>query len=306
MSNFPEQRQGAGMPIDPGSPLGRRLADFVVPDLSPDFADRVVASASARVAALPPLRPARRRWRLGRRVAVGAVALGALASAAAASGLLDKLPFKVPTGEQVWATLTGQEPVRSTPPPPLGPAQQQSAPDATAPEGIDGPIDSTEELDAAFRRIDQSRAQRVETRRQAVDARIDRRLEQRRAAGLPAPTAEDEARLRERLEQVRDRRDERLDGLREQRREGLRQRVESGETLTGQDLIPSRDELGADGPLRSRIEQRRQLSPEARERRIRQFLERREPAEGEQAAEPASTPASPPAEAASQPAMPPQ
>ncbi|HSJ79375.1 MAG TPA: hypothetical protein VK913_11635, partial [Erythrobacter sp.] len=74
-------------------PLARVLADYPVPALSAGFADRVMAAAEARSAPPPVLRRMSGRsghgWRMGRRIAVGATCFAALATAAAATGLLE-------------------------------------------------------------------------------------------------------------------------------------------------------------------------------------------------------------------------
>ena len=98
--------------ILPGSPLARALDDFAVPPLSAGFAERVLAAAETRSPPLPELRRpaggAGRSWRMGRRIAVAALGFGALASAAAATGLLERFDIPVPSPEKVWASLTGK------------------------------------------------------------------------------------------------------------------------------------------------------------------------------------------------------
>jgi hypothetical protein len=102
-------------PIARGSPLARALDDFAVPELPAGFADKVLAAAQARPAPLPELRRSggggARGWRLGRRIALGAVGFGALATAAAATGLLERVGVPVPAPEKVWASITGKETV---------------------------------------------------------------------------------------------------------------------------------------------------------------------------------------------------
>jgi len=236
----PDEEGGA--PITPGSPLACTLDDFAVPALPPGFADRVLAAAEARPAPLPELRRSGggggRGWRLGRRIAIGAVGFGALATAAAATGLLDRFDLPVPSPEKVWATITGEETVPTpvaTPAPVQPPADP--APAALAPVRIEGPIDTPEELGEAFRRIDEVRQGRIEARRQTIDRRIDTAIERRREAGLRVPTDEEEARLRERIEDARSRREDIRAEQIETRREELRERVENGEALTRGEIV---------------------------------------------------------------------
>lgn len=230
----------SGDPILPGSPLARALDDFPVPALSAGFADRVVAAAERRAPALPPLRrPASGRgWRSGRRFAIAAVSFGALATAAAATGVLERVGLPVPSAEVVWANLTGGEAPAAAAPAITKPTAVAAAP--LAPVVIDGPIDTPEELAEAFRRIDEVRQGRSDARREMIDRRLDRVIEQRRAAGLPVPDAEQEARLRQRLDDIQTEREARAGQRIEARREELRQRVENGEALTRENLLPNR------------------------------------------------------------------
>ncbi|MBA4052655.1 MAG: hypothetical protein C0472_12425, partial [Erythrobacter sp.] len=103
-----EPDRGSG-PIAPGSPLARVLDGYGTPDLPAGFADRVLAAAETRAPPLPELRrPARsRRWRIGQRLAIGVASFGALATAAAATGVLEQLAIPVPSAKTVWASLTG-------------------------------------------------------------------------------------------------------------------------------------------------------------------------------------------------------
>ncbi|MEM7667127.1 MAG: hypothetical protein AAF250_14825 [Pseudomonadota bacterium] len=262
-------------PIAPDSPLASVLDSYDVPDLSDGFADRVLAKTKDRPEPLPPLRRGAGRWRTAQRLAVGTLAAGALVTAAAATGALDSLPITLPSAEKVWATITGQEDTSDPTATATGSPSPALVPQTSDPVVIEGPIDTPEELEEAFRRIDEVRGNRQETRRNRVDNRIDRAIERRREQGLPAPTPEQESRLRERIEEFRDRRDNRIDEHLEGRREDLRERVESGEELSREDFI--RQQRGTvDRPVRrERLERLRQLPPEERRERLRQFRERR-------------------------------
>jgi hypothetical protein len=267
-----------GAPIAKGSPLARALDDFAVPDLPAGFADRVLAAAEARApASLPPLPELRRSgtgrapgWRLGRSIAIGALGFGALATAAAATGLLDRFDLPVPSPQKVWASLTGKETVAERAPvsaPAVAPAD--AAPTALAPVSIDGPIDTPEELGEAFRRIDEVRQGRSEMRRQAIEQRITREKERRAAAGLPPPSPEQEARIRQRIDAAEARRKGVIDQRVEQRREQMRERVEAGEALTREDIVrPLREDQQA-LERRERMERLRRMSPEERRAALR-------------------------------------
>ncbi len=266
-------------PITADSPLGRALAADKAPDLPVGFADRVLTATKDRPSPLPETRAGGggvTRWRSARRLAVGAVIAGALATTAAATGLLGDLPISIPSAEKVWATITGQD-ESSEPAVPTktnGPAEL--LPEASAPPILEGPIDSPEELEEAFRRVDEVRGNRTNNRRDRVDQRIDNIIERRREQGLPAPTPEQEERLRERLDQSRERRDLRREDRLEQRREELRERVEAGEDLTREDFVREQREAVGQPGRRGRMERLRDLSPEERRERIRQFREQRQ------------------------------
>ncbi|WP_066525719.1 hypothetical protein [Erythrobacter sp. CCH5-A1] len=237
-------------PIAPGSPLARVLDGYGVPELSAGFADRVLAAAETRAAPLPELRrPARsRRWRIGQRIAIGVASFGALATAAAATGVLEQLAIPVPSARTVWASLTGNAPAAAAPEPVVAAAVKDAAP-TPAPVGIEGPIDTPEELQETFRRVDQVRAGRREERRAIIDQRIKSEIERRRAAGLRVLTPEEEARLRARIEQAVTAREQRADAAAAARREAMEQKVANGEALTREDLTG-----------------RKPVSPETRER----------------------------------------
>lgn len=268
-----------GGPIAPGSPLAGALDAFAVPDLPAGFADRVLAAAEARPAA-PPLPELRRSgagrahgWRLGRRIAIGMVGFGALATAAAATGLLERVGLPVPSADKVWASVTGKDaaPAPAVAAAPVAPPPPDPAPAALAPVRIEGPIDTPEELAEAFRRIDEVRQGRMEARRQLIDQRIAREKERRAAAGLPVPTPEEEARIRQRIEDERTRREGLIAERIEARREELRERVENGEALTREDIIrPLREDARAI-ERRARIERLRRMTPEERREALRRM-----------------------------------
>lgn len=259
---------GPGGPILSGSPLARALDDYPIPALSAGFAERVLAAAEARAAPLPELRRAGggggggRRWRFGRRIAIATLGFGALATAATATGLLERFDLAVPSPEKVWATLTGKE----APPMALPAASKPVEPAVamSAPVVIDGPIDTPEELGEAFRRIDEVRQGRIDARRQLTDQRIDSAIERRRAAGLPVPTAEQEARFRQRIDEAQALRQERAEERINARRTELERKVESGEAVTREDFVGARRDDPAAIERRERLRQLRQMSPQQR------------------------------------------
>ena len=265
-----EQEQGA--PIIPGSPLARVLDEYAVPSLSAGFADRVLAAAAVRPAALPDLRQQRRGrgWRLGRGIVIGVASFGALATAAAATGLLQQFDIPVPSAEKVWASITGKPPARAAAPAPV----IASAPDTASQPGslarveIVGPIDTPEELSEAFRRIDEVRAGRYATRRENIDQRIDKAIAQRRAAGLPVPTPEEEAALRQRVDEAQARRQQLADERIVARRAEMARKVENGEALTRKEIAQP---LREDARALERLRQLRRMSPEQRREALRQL-----------------------------------
>jgi hypothetical protein len=268
--------QDQGAPIRPGSPLARALDGYAPPPLSAGFADRVLAAAEARpattLAPLPELRrPTRggRGWRMGRRIAIGLASFGALATAAAATGLLGRLDLPVPSAGKVWASLTGTA-AAAPAPAPSTPRPAAADPVTPAPVAIVGPIDTPEELGEAFRRIDEVRKGRREERGQIIDQRIASEIERRRAAGLPVPTAEQEARLRQRIEDARTRREQAFDERVKVRREEMERRVESGEALTREDILRPLREDRRTLERRERIGRLRRMPPEERRRALQQ------------------------------------
>ena len=284
-----------GGPIDRGSPLGRALGGYDVPELPAGFADRVLAAAEGRPAPLPPLRRpapiASRRWRIGQRVVIGLASFGALATAAAATGLLEQLAIPVPSAKTMWASLTGE----ITPPPPpkaAAPAPVVAIP-SPAPVTIERPIDTPEELQEAFRRVDQARAGRRAERRVLIDQRLQAELERRRAAGLPVPSPEEQARLRQRIEAELVRAEQAFDQRTATRRAQMQRKVEAGEPLVREDITgPEPHNPDARGWRQMRPEQRREawrnLSPEQRRALIEAARARR--------AEAGPSPAPPPQE----------
>lgn len=265
-----EQDQGA--PIIPGSPLARVLDDYAVPGLSAGFADRVLAAAEVRPAPLPDLRQQRRGrgWRLGRGIAIGIASFGALATAAAATGLLQQFAIPVPSAEKVWASITGKPPVRAAAPAPVIAAASPAAgePASLARVEIVGPVDTPEELSEAFRRIDEVRAGRYAARRESIEQRIDKAIEHRRAAGLPVPTAEEEAAFRQRVDEAQARRQQLADERIAARRAEMERKVEDGEALTRKDIVQP---LREDARALERLRQLRRMSPEQRREALRQF-----------------------------------
>lgn len=240
-----------GAPIAPGSPLARVLDGYGAPDLPAGFADRVLAAAEARPAPLPELRrpPRSRRWRIGQRIAIGVASFGALATAAAATGVLEQLAIPVPSAKTVWASLTGSTQATAKPKPAVAAAAAPVAAPTPAPVTIEGPIDTPAELAESFRRVDQVRTGRREERRAIIEQRISNEIARRRAAGLRVPTPEEEARLRTRIEQELARREALADQRTATRRAEMERKVENGEPVTRADVTG-----------------RKPISPEARER----------------------------------------
>ena len=252
--------------------LDKILQGDPVPELPAGFADRIVAATEGRAEPLPQSRPApKSRWRTSRRLVFGTVAAGALATTAAATGLLEELPIELPSAQEVWEAVTGQEP-EPTPAPVIETPTSLETEEAVT---IEGPIDTPEELEEAFRRVDEVRDNRRNTRRENVDQRLDNAIERRRAQGLPAPTPEQEARLRDRIERVRERSDARREARIEERRDGLREDVEAGEAITREDFMQRQRGGGSDTPVADRIEELRQLPPAERRARIREWREER-------------------------------
>lgn len=301
-------------PIARGSPLGKALDGYNVPPLSAGFAARVLAAAEARPAVLPDLRrPARsRRWRIGQRLAIGAISFGALASAAAATGLLQRLDLPVQVAGTVWASMTGTATAAPKPAPRKPAAAAAAAADtAAAPVTIQGPIDTPEELAETLRRVDQVRAGRREERRRVIDQRIQSEIERRRAAGLRVPTPEQEARLRAKIEQVVTAREQRADAVAAARRQALQRKVEAGEPVTRDDLVRPLQGAAPGAPRAERLRdaapaERRQilrnLPPEERRALIEKLRARRAARLGTPAPAVSPTPGEPAAPATSEPA----
>ena len=263
-------------PIAPGSPLARMLDDYPVPPLSAGFADRVLAAAQTRAAPLPAKRSARRGWgwRMGRGLAIGAAGFGVLASAAAATGLLDRYNLPVPSAAQVWASVTGSDapaPAPSKLPAPKPAPALAAAVTVPTPVVIEGPIDTPEELAEAFRRIDAVRQGRSDARRAMTDQQIDAAIARRRAEGRPVPTPDEEARLRQRIAEAQAQRDQRAAERVALRREEMARKVENGEALTREDILrPLRDDQRA-LERQDRIRRLRQMTPAQRREALRQL-----------------------------------
>jgi hypothetical protein len=257
------------------------LSDYAVPPLSVGFAERVLAAAEARApVSAPPLPPLRRAplrargWRLGRGVVIGVVSFGVVASAAAATGMLERFDITVPTAQTVWANLTGTPPAVAAKPSAPRPAQASGAggaaavSEAPAPVEIIGPVDSPEELAEVFRRIEAVRERRFAARSERIDQRIAGAIESRRAAGLPLPTPEEEATFRERIAAQQARREAIAADRIAKRREELAGRVESGEALTREDVVAP---LREDARAFARAQQLRRMPPEERREALRRM-----------------------------------
>ncbi len=263
MTNVNEQGRG-GDPIMPGSALARALSGDVVPSLSPGFGDRVIAAAEAHTAPLPALRRSPGRWsgwKTGRRFAVGVTGVFVLASAAAATGLLQQLAIPVPSAKAVWASIAGT--AQAAPAAPPAPVVAE-IPATLAKVENDGSIDTPEELGVAFRRVDEVRQGRRAERAQIINQRIASEIERRRIAGLKVPTPQEEARLRERIAAAEARRQQLADERIAARREAIQRKVDSGEALTREGVVV---------PLRARptipegspdFERLRRMSPQQR------------------------------------------
>ena len=265
-------------PFDPA--LRAQLDADRSPPLPAGFAERVADAALARRDPLPRLRRSPvQRWRMGRKVALALVAGGLLSSAAAATGLFGQVGIVLPPPVQqfvddVAGTVTGR-------PAPAPLTVRAASPEAPVAGGrqIDGRIDSPQELETAFERIDAAREEREAIRRERVDQRIDGTLQRRREQGLPVPDAEEELRLRQRLEEARARRDALAAQRREAVREDLREQVEAGEAIAPRTLLPR----GGEAIDRLSPEQRRVLRRRLAERRAGELLA---PPVGEGAADP--------------------
>jgi hypothetical protein len=270
--------------IGADSAWARALADYPVPPLSAGFADRVIAAAAIRPTPLPPLRAGRRAmgWRMGRRMLIGVAAIGALASAAAATGLLQRFDLPVPSPAAVWASLTSTP--APVPAPALAPRLAAATPPpadtaegaAPAPVMIDGPIDTPAELEEAFRRIDDVRQRRMAARRALADQRIADAAARRAAAGLPVPSPQEQARLREAIAQNQARRAALADERMAARRAELERKLESGAALTREDfaprmpgaVTPTEPDRGAGG---AGLQQWRQMTPADRRAALRRL-----------------------------------
>ncbi|MEM6585968.1 MAG: hypothetical protein AAF692_09450 [Pseudomonadota bacterium] len=291
-----KQGKDVSRPIRRDSPLGLALAGDTAPPLSADFAERVMAGTKDRAAPLPPLRPrAERRRRNARRAIIGLAAFGALGTAAAATGLLEEFGVRLPAPvERFIERVTGQgdvdeEASRLN----VAPAPEAS-PTVSGRVPIEGAVDTPEELEEVFRRTEENRDSRVGDRRERVDNRIDRVMDRRREQGLPAPSPEREAQMKDRLEQFRERRDERAAGVREEWEENLREELERDGEVTPEDVRRARPVAEEETRVRELLRELRNLPPAERRQRLRQLREQRRNRLQEQAA--ASADATDPAE----------
>lgn len=242
-----------------------------VPPLRADFAERVVAAATgAATASVPRLRPAAGRWRsMPRRLAIVVVGAGLLASAAAASGLLERIGIDLPPIERLWTAAPPKH--IDTRPARVAPPLASSQTDTAAP--LAGPIDTVETFDRAVATVAKRRIEARDTRRAERDARIEQRVDaviaRRTAQGLPVPSDAERARLRAQLLQLRAERDARRDAARTKAESELRQRIEAGGTVSPEEVIRSEvDPTGAGQRLRA-------LSPQERRERLREAIARR-------------------------------
>lgn len=274
----PAQDRGAAIP--PGSPLARLLDSDRVPTLSEGFAERVLAAAATRPAALPPLRrtPSWRRWRLGPRVLAGAAGVLALASAAAATGVLERAGLPVPSASTVWARLAepSAPPAKRTSEGRLaaaGAAAAPAAPDEAGPVVLDGPVDTKAELEEVLRRIEAVRQGRAAARAALAAQRLDAALERRRAAVLPLPSPEEEAALRARIAARAAQRQQQAEARLAARRAQLEDKVARGEAVTTEDF---RRPLPGDPPVPAWRQRLRELPPAERRALIESWRARRE------------------------------
>lgn len=279
--------QGRSAPINPGSPLARALDGYAVPGLSAGFADRVLAAAEARsLATLPTLPPLRRAprfgrgWRAGQRIVVGIASFTLVATAAAATGMLERFDIPMPSAGTVWANITGTAPVAAAavraPVIAVAKPADEGAVAAPAPVEIVGLIDTPEELGEAFRRIDEVRQGRAAARRELVDQRIEagigKAIENRRAAGLPLPTAKEEAAFRAKVIAERARLDQLANDRIAARRAEMERKIENGEALTREDIVrPLQEDRRAFVQRQDQLRQLRAMSPEDRRAALRRL-----------------------------------
>lgn len=263
--------------INAGSPLARVLDDYPVPEFSTGFADRVAAAAALRAPALPELRRnntgSKRGWRLGRRLTIASLSFGVLATAAAASGVFQRFDLPVPSSQSVLASFADSVPVvaaRAVPKPPLD-AASVGDPVARGSVTIEGTIDTPEELQEAFRRIDEVRQGRAQARSQRIEQRIATAIERRRAAGLQVPAPNEEARIRQRIADAQAKRDQAGEERLKARREEFERKIEIGEALTREDILrPLREDAQA-LQRRERIGRLTRMSPEQRRKVLRRL-----------------------------------
>lgn len=240
----------ADRPID--NDLARVLDGFAVPPLGADFADRVTARALAATpapVAPPPRRSGRGGWSRGNRVVIGLVASSLLgATAAAAAGLFGDVGITIPALKEIVERVTSPAPLEVVQP---RPARRAEAPPAAVGEGPDtdraagtgaAPPITPEQLEARFEMADQRRAIRREVATRRIEAAVDRRIEARREAGLPVPSPEQRALVRERIENRVGARDavvaERREAVRDTLREAVRERQLASPPSAGAEAAP--------------------------------------------------------------------
>ncbi len=271
-------------PID--GAMKQRMDAFAVPELPAGFADRIVTVAENRAPLLPAKRPIMSRirgWSSARKAVVGVAATGMLATAAAATGMLERVGVELPSVEQVVEAIAGgPDPLDAALENELSMAPSDELGDESegaGPTQIDGSIDTPEELDEAYRQLTERRSARRDQRRARIDEALERRLERRRAQGLPAPTAEEEAQLRERIEQRRATRDARDGARMDQRRDSIQQRMEAGDGKSLREIVEEeraarRANREANGAVGGR-KRWRDMTQEERRARRQEIRERR-------------------------------
>lgn len=186
-------------PFDPAT--ARALDRFVVPPLSSDFADRVVAEALARHSAdaLPPVMPARhaaRRgiWARGRRVLIGVTAFSLMSAAAAATGVFGDAARNVP----VIGTLIASVAPAPKPKPQVKPKPKPAAPAFASPSPVATPDVPPVAVNEPGADTILPPAVRRQIRRELVAQRLVDRIERAEALGIK-PTPQQRAQVAERL-----------------------------------------------------------------------------------------------------------
>jgi hypothetical protein len=183
----------------------RALDRFTVPSLPADFADRLVAQALAEptVAPLPPVMPTRgaaaRRslWVRGRRAVIGVAAVSLMGAAAAATGVFGDAARNVPViGPLIASVAPAPKPKPKLVAKPMRakkPIEPEGAAALVVPDAP--PIEVPGIGEAPIVRP----VVRQAMRREIAAQRIVDRIEAREARGLPPISAEQRAKLIERL-----------------------------------------------------------------------------------------------------------